>query len=86
MYESVITWKENVSKDWNCIWLSMLLTGFAVYCCVWLCIFYEICVYGLPIALKLLICFFGISLCQCLAFLGKDRLGWQPWSDINQAG
>jgi len=30
MYFSVITWKENVSKQWNCI-TSMFLTSFNVY-------------------------------------------------------
>jgi len=37
MYDSVITGKENASKELNCI-ISMLLTSFNMFC-VWLCIF-----------------------------------------------
>jgi len=69
MYDSVITGKENASKDWKYI-ISMFLASFNMY----LAFGYErfMCIY-----LKTAIWLF---LGQGLAFLVKT--GWRPWQNI----
>jgi len=75
MYDSVITGRENASRDWNCI-ISMFLTSFNT--CSILCLVMNIlCVYVLrPLPL------FCTCLGQGLFFLVKT--GWQPklWSKL----
>jgi len=70
MYHNVITWKENVSKEWNCI-TSMFLTSFNVY-------FVFGYAYFMCICLKTAIWLF---LGQGMAFLMKT--GGQPCCSNN---
>jgi len=63
MYDSVITGKENASKEWHCI-ISMFLTNFNVY-------FVFGYAYFMCICLKTAIWLF---LGQGLTFFGEDRL------------
>ena len=74
MQDSVITGKENASKDWNCTIISlMFLTSFNIYfvfeyaCFTWIC---------LKTGIWLFLAYWG----QFLFFLVKT--GWQPccWS------
>ena len=68
MYDSVITGRENASKEWNhmirCLWRVLMSI---------LCLFMHVlCV----CALRLLSSFFWLFLGKSLAFLVK--IGWQP--------
>jgi len=69
MYDSVITGKENDSKDWNCI-ISMFLTSFNIwfvrgYAC-FLCIYLKTAIW--------------LFLGQGLAFFDEDRSATLPSS------
>ena len=72
MCYSVITGKENTSKEWNCI-IAMVLTSFNVYF-VFVYAYFMCSLY----AAKLLSGLFWLFLGQSLAFLVK--IGWQPCS------
>jgi len=65
MYHNVITGKENVSKEWNCI--TMFMTSFNVYFVFGYAYFMCIC---LKTAVWLFLAFLG----QGLAFFDEDRL------------
>ena len=67
-YDSVITWKENASKDCNCI-LSMFMTSFNIYF-----VFGYACFMCMCHKLRLLPDFFWDKV-----WLFLVKTGWQPW-------
>jgi len=66
MCYSVITGKENTSKEWNCI-IAMVLTSFNVYFLIGYAYFMCICC---KTAIRLFLAFFGTR----SGFFGEDRL------------
>jgi len=66
MYNSVITWKQNASKDCNCI-ISMFLMSFNIHFVFGYACFMCIYVLRLPSG------YFGDNV-KGLAFFGEDRL------------